>query len=48
MGYLKFSDDHFPSNEYLIAKLRAEGSPLSLEAAKAIEELEEEAYAGWG
>ncbi len=31
----------------LVAKLREEGSALNLEAAKAIEELDEEVYGGW-
>lgn len=34
-------------NTDLIARLKAEGSPLSLEAAKIIEELDEEVYDGW-
>lgn len=39
---------HPPSgHEELVGKLRAEGSELSIEAARVISELDEEVYAGW-
>ena len=39
---------HIPEgNDALIMRLRAEGSPLSLEAAKIIAELDEGIYSAW-